>query len=98
MERSRARGIDPDLLVSLPCDLVLLVWGVYALTKPGGPQGEQLTMVYYSLVPMLMIGPGWVAIHSWLDRWALSKAQMFIRNVPFALVVLLWGWLALSPT
>jgi hypothetical protein len=97
MERQQSPGLSPDVLLSVPCYLVLLVWGVYTLLKPSAPRGEELVAVYWWVVPLIMAIPAWVAIHSWLDRWALNKTQLFLRNGPFALTVLLWLWIASLP-
>jgi hypothetical protein len=84
--------------LALPCNLLLLVWGAHTLLKPGGPRGEELFVFYYWVVPILMAIPVWVAIHTWLDRWALTKRQLIVRSVPFALAVAVWVWVAVLPT
>ena len=80
--------------LALPCNLVVLIWGAHALFKPGGPRGEELVIVYEWVVPLVMAIPAWVAMHSWLNHWALSKSQLFFRNAPFALAVAVWAWVA----
>jgi hypothetical protein len=85
------------IVLALPCNLVLLIWGVHTLLKPGGPRGEELLVVYEWVVPLVMVPPAWVAIHSWLDRWALTKSQLVLRNAPFALAVAVWVWVAFLP-
>ena len=84
--------------LALPCNLAVLIWGVYTLLKPGGPKGEELVVLYWWVVPLVMAIPVWVAIHSWLNLWALSKSQLILRNAPFALAVIVWAWVALLPT
>ena len=84
--------------LALPCNLLLLIWGVYVLLKPGGPRGEELFVFYWWVVPLLMAMPVWVAIHTWLDRWALTNRQLVVRIVPFIVAVAVWAWLALLPT
>jgi hypothetical protein len=98
MDRPRSPGLDPELLISLPINAALFGWGIYTLLKPGGPRGEELVVVYQTVVPLAMLAPGWIAIHSWLNHWALTKTQLFVRNAPFAAVVLLWAWIATLPT
>jgi len=83
--------------LALPCNLLLLIWGVHTLLKPGNPSGEELFVFYYWVIPILMAVPAWVAIHTWLDRWALTKRQLIVRNVPFALALAVWVWVALLP-
>ena len=84
--------------LALPCNLALLIWGVRTLLKPDGPRGEELVVVYWWVLPLLMAIPIWVAIHSWLNHWALSKSQMILRNAPFVLAVAVWAWVAFLPT
>jgi hypothetical protein len=84
--------------LALPCNLAMLIWGIHTLLKPGGPRGEELVVVYWWVVPLVMATPAWVAIHSWLNHWALSKSQLILRNAPFALAVAVWAWVTLLPT
>ena len=84
--------------LALPCNLAILIWGAHTLLKAGGPRGEELVIVYWWIVPLVMTIPAWVAMHSWLNRWALSKSQLIFRNAPFALAVAVWAWVALLPT
>jgi len=98
MDRPQSPSFDPYALLSMVCNLVLLIWGVHTLLKPGGPRGEELVVVVWWVVPLIMAIPAWVAIHSWLNHWALSRPQLVLRNAPFAATVLLWGWVASLPT
>jgi hypothetical protein len=101
---SRSRAPDvPNVgsfaaYLALPCNLALLIWGVNTLLKPGGPRGEELVVVYWWIVPIVMAPPAWVAIHTWLDRWALTTSQLLLRNAPFVLAVAVWIWVACLPT
>ena len=84
--------------LALPCNLAILIWGVHTLLKPGGARGEELLIVYWWVVPLVMAIPAWVAMHSWLNHWALTKSQLIFRNGPFAVAVAVWAWVALLPT
>lgn len=80
------------------CNVVLLLWGIATLLKPGGPRGEELAVIYWWVIPLVMLVPAQLALTSWLNRWQLSKSRLFLFNVPFAAAVLLWLWVPLLPT
>ena len=82
---------------SMLCNVVLLVWGIRTLMKPGGPRGEELVVVYWWVVPLIMALPAKLALQSWFNHWYLTRLQLFFYNVPFALTVGLWGWVAFHP-
>ena len=79
------------------CNLALVVWGIYALLKPGGARGEELAIVYWWVVPLIMVVPAKLALDSWLNRWRLTKSRLFLLNVPFAFALGLWAWVATRP-
>jgi hypothetical protein len=82
----------------MACNLALLLWGVFALLNPDGPRGEELAVIYWWVVPLIMLPPAQVAIKSWFNRWQLTTAQLVLYNAPFALAVVLWAWVASLPT
>jgi len=86
------------LLACLACDLALLIWAILVLMRPDGPRGEELLIIYWWAVPMVMLGPAMLAIRSWLTRWEFSRAQLFLYNFPFALALVAWAWIASLPT
>ena len=86
------------VLGAMACNIALLIWGVLTLLKPGGPRGEELVVIYWWVVPLIMLVPAQLALKSWLNRWELSTLQLVLFNVPFALTVLIWAWVASLPT
>jgi hypothetical protein len=86
------------VLAAVACDVALLVWGLLTLLQPGGPRGEELVVVYWWVVPLIMLTPAQLALTSWLNRWELSSIQLFSYNAPFALAVAIWAWVASLPT
>jgi hypothetical protein len=85
------------VLGAMACNVALLIWGVLTLLKPGGPRGEELAVVYWWVVPLIMLTPAQLALKSWLNRWQLSYVQLVVYNVPFAAAVVVWAWVASLP-
>lgn len=83
---------------SVVCNALLLLWGIVTLLKEGGPRGEELAIVYWWVTPLIMLAPAQIALHSWLNRWQLSKVRLLLLNVPFALAIAVWIGVLSLPT
>src|SRR3954469_8799092 len=81
-------------LGSMTCNVALVIWGVLTLLKPAGPGAEELVVIYWWVVPLIAVLPAGLALYSWLNRWYLTKRQLFAFNAPFAIAVALWAWVA----
>jgi hypothetical protein len=86
------------LSACIVCDLALLVWAFRAITSPTGPRGEELVIIYYWVVPIIMACPIFLAFRSWEKRFELSRTKIVLFNTPFALALLAWIWVVSLPT
>ena len=89
---------DMYVIACVICALVLLVWAVRVIMSPTGPHGEELVIIYYWVVPIIMGCPVFLAFRSWEKRFELSRTKLFLFNMPFALALMAWMWVASLPT
>lgn len=84
--------------VCLLCDLLLVAWAICILASPTGPRGEQLVIIYYWVIPIIMGPPAILAYYSWEKRFEYSRMKLALLNVPFVAAVGAWIWIASLPT